>query len=72
MKVKDLITKLSLLDPEKRVYIDETGKMTDSFKFVGVNYVEEVETSIGEEIVLISAVEYDAENEEEDETFLDN
>ena len=54
MKVKDLIVKLSNMNQDLEVFVDMTTMEMDVFKFSTLYDVDEVETALGESLVLIT------------------
>lgn len=54
MKVKDLIVKLSNMNQDLEVFIDMTTMEMDVFKFSTLYDVDEIETTLGESLVLIT------------------
>jgi hypothetical protein len=63
MKVIDLINKLEKLNPDKEVMVDQTTENSMLFKFTEITFVDEVDTALGESIVLISPIEYEETDE---------
>lgn len=63
MTVIDLIIKLQQLPPNMEVMIDHTKEETTMFKFVELNYCDEVTTAVGEKIILLSPYEYTEDEE---------
>jgi hypothetical protein len=54
MKVIDLIIKLQQMPPNMDVMLDATTNEGTMFHFKEINEVEEVETALGEKMVVIS------------------
>ena len=59
MKVRDLKIKLSQLPPDMEVVLDVTAEESSMFKFVGINFVGEVETATNEVFVVLSKHDLD-------------
>lgn len=56
MKVIDLIIKLQQLNPNRTVMFDATKENADMFKLVSIDEAEEIETSEGEQYVLLTCL----------------
>lgn len=69
MQVIDLIIKLQQLDANMEVLFDLTphSEYTKFFKFVGVNECEDIITSEGEKVALLSTYGIDDEDLDDDE-----
>lgn len=61
MKVKDLMVKLSLLDPNMDVMVDKTREDAEMFKFESLLSVDEVETEDGSKFIGLFGKEYEEE-----------
>ncbi len=59
MTVIDLIIQLQKLPPNMEIMIDHTREESKMFKFVELNFADEVETATGGKIVLLSPFEYE-------------
>lgn len=69
MKVTELIEKLNELPPDMEVMIDHTKEGSQLFKFVELNWCDQVSTSLNEDIVLLSANEYEITEEDQNPNF---
>lgn len=58
MLVKDLITALSLMPPEKEVFMDVTTSVSNVFVHKIVDDVADVETETGDYVLLLSETEW--------------
>lgn len=61
MKVKDLIVKLTNVNQELEVFIDMTTMDMEIFKFSTLYEVDEVETALGEQLVLLTPFDTNSE-----------
>jgi hypothetical protein len=61
MKVKDLIIKLTNVNQELEVFIDMTTMDMEIFKFSTLYEVDEVETALGEQLVLLTPFDTNSE-----------
>lgn len=58
MLVKDLITALSLMPPEKEVFMDVTTEVSNVFIHKIVDDVADVETETGDYVLLLTETEW--------------
>jgi hypothetical protein len=63
MTVIDLIIKLQQLPPNMEVMVDHTREEGTMFKFVELNYCDEVTTATDQKIILLSPYEYVSEED---------